>query len=663
MQRRPTYLTRRLMSATRTETLLRDVPQSVSVVSRALIADQAMQSMADVARYVPGVSMGLGEGHRDAPTIRGNSSTADFFVDGVRDDAQYLRDVYNVERVEVLKGSNAMTFGRGGGGGVFNRVLKAAQWTNTRSATIEVGSFGHERATVDVGQSISPGAAIRVNALVDESGTFRVANLQSRQAVNPTLSFLVAPRTMVRLGYEYLNDTRTVDRGIPSYQGKALLDRYTAFFGNPTVNTATMQVRSATSLLEHVTASGIQIRNRSSYSSYGKFYQNSFPGAVVASGATVALSAYNHRIDRKNLFNQTDVTLERYTGSLKHTLLAGAELGSQDTEQFRSTGYFNGTTTTVQVPLSAPTVSTPLLFRQSATDADNQTAVSVASAYMQDQIVLGSRWELLAGARIERFAVRFHNNRDTNRVNARLARTDLLVSPRVGLVFHPIRRASTYASVTRSWLPSTGDQFSSLTVTTRALVPERFTNQEIGAKIDLTDALSLTAAWYQLDRTNTTATDPLDAARVVQTGAQRTRGVEAGLSGDVTSRWQIAGGMAIQQARIVHATTAAKAGATVPLVPSSTASLWNRYRVARGFGVGVGVVHQNRMYAAIDNTLRIPAFTRVDAALFATLHRTLRAQVNVENAFDRRYIASTQGNNNLMPGALRTWRMSLTATP
>ena len=129
------YARLRTSSATKTLTPLRDVPQSVTVVSKDLIDDQGMRGMADVTRYVPGVTMGQGEGNRDQPTIRGNGTTADFFVDGMRDDVQYFRDLYNVERVEALKGGNALIFGRGTGGGVINRVTKEAEWTPTRELT------------------------------------------------------------------------------------------------------------------------------------------------------------------------------------------------------------------------------------------------------------------------------------------------------------------------------------------------------------------------------------------------------------------------------------------------------------------------------------------------------------------------------------------------
>lgn len=142
-----------LTSATRTPTPVRDVPQSISVVARELIADQRMSSMADVVRYMPGVDIAQGEGNRDTPIIRGNASTSDFFVDGIRDDVQYLRDVYNSERVEALKGPNAMIFGRGGGGGVINRVTRQAGWGESREVSLQVGSWDNRRVTVDAGHA------------------------------------------------------------------------------------------------------------------------------------------------------------------------------------------------------------------------------------------------------------------------------------------------------------------------------------------------------------------------------------------------------------------------------------------------------------------------------------------------------------------------------
>jgi catecholate siderophore receptor len=655
--RASSYAALRTSTATKTDTPLRDTPQSVTVVTRTLIADQAMQTMGDVVRYVPGITMGQGEGHRDAPTIRGNSSTADFFVDGVRDDAQYLRDLYNVDRVEALKGANAMIFGRGGGGGVINRVSKEAQWAPTRALTLEGGSFGQKRASVDVGQGLGQRVAARVNGMYENSDAFRDATTLERYGINPTLAVAAGSGTAVRLGYEFFHDDRTVDRGIPSYRGRPSEADIETYFGNPHVSYAEARVHAATATVEHSAPGGVTIRNRTRFADYDKFYQNVFPGgAVDSTGTLVPLAAYNHAIGRRNLFNQTELTYGVGTGVVRHTLLAGVEAGRQSTDNFRRTGYFDDTAATMIVPFDQPTVATAVTFRQNATDADSRAVTTVAAAYAQDQVALSAHWQAIVGVRYERFNIRFNNDR----TGQGLQRDDQMVSPRAGLVFKPAEPLSLYGAYSVSYLPSSGDQFTTLTVTSQTLAPERFTNYELGAKWDVRPALELTSAVYRLDRTNTSAPDPADPSRVVQTGSQRTTGYEVGLAGEVTSAWQVAGGYASQRATIVSRTAAAKAGATVPLVPHHTVSLWNKYRLGSALGVGLGVVHQADMYAAIDNSVTLPSFTRLDGAVYLTLYRGVRAQVNVENLFDTRYYATSQGNNNILPGAPRTVRLSVT---
>jgi catecholate siderophore receptor len=613
--------------------------------------------MADVVHYIPGISMGQGEGHRDAPTIRGQSSTADFFSDGVRDDAQYLRDLYNVERVEALKGPNAMIFGRGGGGGVINRVTKEAQWTPTRAVTLEGGSFEHRRATVDAGDGFGRVFAGRLNAMFEDSRQFRDATELDRQGINPTATIL-AGNTLVKAGYEYFADRRTVNRGIPAFQGGPSSAPIETFFGDPNASRSRLVMHAGDATIEH-TWGGVMLRNRSRIVRYDKFYQNVFPDAVNAAGTEVNLRAYNNATDRRSLFTQTDVTYGLATGRVRQTFLVGAELSRQRSDNYRTTGFFNGTATTLPVPFESPTVSPAVEYRQTASDANNRVDAHVVAVYIQDQIELGSRWEAIVGVRFDHFDVDFHDPRNA----ADLTRDDDMVSPRAGLVFKPVEPVSIYGSYSVSHLPSSGDQFASLTPTTRTLEPEGFENREFGVKWDIRPDLSLTGAWYRLDRTNTAAPDPNEPTRVVQTGHQRSTGHEIGLTGNVTAAWQIAAGYAGQEARMLSRASGAPEGAIVPLVPRQTFTLWNRYQIVPRIGAGLGVVHQTRMFAAIDNTVTLPGFTRVDAAAFLTLTPALRAQINVENLFDERYYPTSHGNNNIAPGAPRTVRFSLTVSP
>jgi catecholate siderophore receptor len=648
----------RTRAGTRTDTAIRDTPQAVTVITDELIRDQSMRSMADVVRYVPGVAMAQGEGHRDAPVIRGVTSTADFFVDGVRDDVQYFRDLYNVERVEVLKGPNAMIFGRGGGGGVINRVTERAGWIPTREVTIELSSFDHRRATFDLNQPLSPNFTVRLNGMYEDSGSFRDFVEVQRSGFNPTATWLPNDQLTVQLGYEHFEDDRTVDRGVPSFQGRPATPSRSIFFGDPGLSQSSATVDIADAGLELRVSDTLTVRNRTVFADYDKFYANVFPGAVNADRTRVSLSAYNNLTRRENLFNQTDVILKLSTGPVLHTLLFGAELGRQETVNLRLTGFFGNTATSIQAPFDRPTLSgTPITFRPGATDADNAVTATVAAVYVQDQAAITPELQLVAGLRFDNFELEVDNNRN----GTRLSRTDELVSPRLGLIYEPLPELSLYASYSVSYLPSSGDQFASLTPTSATLEPEEFRNHEVGAKWELRPDLLLTAALYELERSNTTARDPLDPSRTVQTGETRSRGFELEIAGRVNARWEVRGGYALQEVEITSATLEAPAGRRVPLTPEHTFSLWNKVDVTDRTGVGLGVIRSAESFTGIDNTVVLPAFTRVDAALFHQLTPRVRAQLNVENLLDEDYFPTAHSNNNITPGSPRAVRVSLSA--
>jgi catecholate siderophore receptor len=643
-------------SATRTATPLRDVPQSVTVVTQELMKDQLMQSVGDVVRYVPGISAHQGENNRDDVVIRGNRSSADFFVNGVRDDVAYYRDLYNLERIEALKGPNAMIFGRGGGGGVLNRVVKEPIFRPLHAFTGEGGGSDHKRFTGDLNQQLGRTAAVRLNGMFERSGSFRDGVDLDRGAVNPTLTLVARTGTRLTLGYEHLSDTRVADRGITSVEGRpAAVDRST-FYGDPAQSRVESRVNIGSAALEQPLGRAV-LRNRTVVAGYDRFYQNFVPGAASADQSLVALTAYNNASDRMNVFNQTDVTYTMRTGALRHRLLAGAEVGRQLTDNFRNTGYFGNTSTTIGVAFENPRTSTPVTFRQSATDADNHVRTSVAAAFVQDQVELTSQVQLLGGIRFDRFDLLYHNNR----TGEELGRVDRLISPRGGIVYKPIAPLSVYSSYSVSYLPSSGDQFSSLTAVTQQVKPERFNNYEIGLKWDIRPALSFTAAVYRLDRANTRAPDPNDPTRIVQTGSQRTNGFEAGVNGQMTARWKIAGGYAFQDAFVTSAIAAAPEGAIVGQVPRHTFSLWNNYQIQPRVGAALGVIHRSGMFATISDTVTLPGYIRADAAAFVELTHDLRLQLNLENAFDKRYFVNADSNTNISPGVPRTLRVAIIA--
>jgi catecholate siderophore receptor len=650
------YKVETVASATKTLTPLRDVPQAISVVTKEQIKDQMLLSVADAVRYMPGVTAHQGENNRDQVIIRGQNTSADFFLNGVRDDVQYYRDFYNLERLETLKGPNAMIFGRGGGGGVINRVTKEAVFAPLREITVQGGSFADRRFAADFNQPLTDEFAFRVNSFYEKSDSFRRFVGLERYGVNPTLTFNPGKQTRITFGYEFFRDQRVADRGITSFQGRPANVPISAFYGNPDDSRVRANVNVLSGTVERQFGK-LNIRNRTLYGDYDRFYQNFVPGAANAAGTLVSLVAYNNATNRKNFFNQTDLTYAVSTGSIRHTFLGGAEFGNQRTTNFRQTGFFNNTATSVNAPFDNPTITAPVTFRQSGTDADNRLRLNLAATYLQDQIEINRYVQIVAGLRYDYFDLRYHNNRN----NDTLRRIDNLVSPRLGIVVKPIERLSIYGNYSVSYLPSSGDQFASLTSVTEQVKPEKFQNYEVGAKWDIRRNLAFTSALYRLDRTNTRAIDPNNPTAIIQTGSQRTNGFEAGLTGNVTPRWSVSGGYAYQDAFITSATAAALAGKQVGQVPHNTFSLWNKYQFTSRFGAGLGIVNRSDMFAAVDNTVVLPGYTKADAAFFYSFNERWRLQANVENLFNKKYYLNADSNTNITPGSPRAVRLGLIA--
>lgn len=650
------YQTESTGSATKTLTPLRDIPQAITVVTKEQIKDQMLMSISDVVRYMPGITAHQGENNRDDVVIRGNRSSADFFLNGVRDDVQYYRDLYNLDRVETLKGPNAMIFGRGGGGGVINRVTKEAVFSPLGELYLQGGSFSGKRIAGDFGQPLNDKFAFRLNGMFENSGSFRNSVDLERYGVNPTLTFLPGEATKITLGYERFHDERTADRGITSFRGRPAGVPIDTFYGNPDDSHVRADVNLLSGTIEHRVGE-LNIHSRTQFGDYDRFYQNYVPGAVNAAQSLVTLTAYNNATSRRNLFNQTDLTYAVSTGRIRHTLVSGVELGRQRTNNLRKTGFFNDTSNSLQVPFDNPTISTPVTYRPNATDANNRLKLDLAAVYLQDQIELSRYVQLVAGVRYDYFDLRYHNNRNGDD----LRRIDNLVSPRVGVVVKPLTELSLYASYSVSYLPSAGDQFASLTTITQQVKPEKFSNYEFGVKWDVRRYLSLTSAVYRLNRTNTRATDPNDPTRIIQTGSQRTNGFEIGANGNITRAWSVAGGYANQDAFINSATTAAGAGKQVGQVPHHTLSLWNKYQILPRLGAGLGIIYRSDMFAAVNNTVTLPGYTRVDAAVYYSFSERWRLQGNVENLSNRKYYVNADSNTNISPGSPRAVRVGLIA--
>ncbi|WP_128891878.1 TonB-dependent siderophore receptor [Erythrobacter sp. HKB08] len=627
-------------TGTKTPTPLIEVPQTIAVITEDQLDDQAITQLGDALRYVPGVSLETGEGHRDEVFIRGQETTADFYLDGLRDDAQYYRSLYNVSRIEVLKGANALIFGRGGGGGVVNRVSKKADPLE-RFAEFDamVDSFGAFALTADVNQPLGANVAGRIAATYEEFDNDRQEYEGRFIGISPTLTADLSPQTRLSLHYTYDDDWRVTDRGVPSFNGEPLRGFDTTFFGVPGFNEASAEVHIARARIDHEFSEALSANASVQYANYDKIYSNILPRGT--DGVDVSLGGYRDFTKRENLIGQANLVWNVETGAIDHTILAGIEALDQSTNNGRFGIALSNDTVALQETILYPTVTVTGLSRE------RQSELSVLSGYIQDQIEIGDHVEFIAGLRWERFDLDTQDLVGTNDAD----RVDEMWSPRFGLVVKPTDRLSFYASYSESFLPQAGDQFLILGAGDADFEPEKFTNYEIGAKWLVKPDLFLTAALFRLDRTNTTAPDPANTGLTVQVGESRVEGFEASLVGEVLPGWEASLGYTYLDGEITTTSDFAAAGTRLQQLPKHQVSAWNHFDVTDRFGLGFGAIHQSQQFASFSGNVVLPDYWRVDVAAYYEVSDRVSLQLNVENLFDEDYYPSAHGDNNIQPGA------------
>ncbi len=655
-------------TATKGSAPLRDVPQAVNVVPAQLLRDQGARSMEDALRNVPGVAMSHGDGQRDQVVIRGFTAIADQFVDGVRDDALYFRDLADIERIEVLKGPAAVLYGRGSSGGLINRITKKPQFGETSGeASVGVGSYVWRRATADLNVGISDTAAFRLNAAVEDSGSYRDQQFVKRHNFAPSLALKLAPQTDLLLQYTHARDKRLTDFGIPALNGRPVNVAPGTYYGSSNAaqdDTTTSAMQSFTATLNHRFNDDWSVRNVTRVYGYTLDRYNTLPGGTTDPVTmTVGRSRAFILRDEKGVFNQTDVTWRNQLGGFKQEWLMGVELGQQ---KKRSESVSGGAD---RVSILNPSAAAPVIPAANY-NADNaipsHTTQDTAALYWQNQITLAPQWKALIGARYDVYGQETRYDRKL----ATLSRTDKKFSPRAGLVWQPSDTVSYYVSYSKSFQPS-AEAFA-LAANNTAAEPEITQNKEIGVKLDLLGGkLSVTGALFNLERTNIKNTDPANPSRQINVGTQRTNGFELTASGRLPGRWDVSAGYAYLDGRTTKslATTsssqlpvvAAPALGKVPsLTPRNSASVWVMKDLGQGLRLGGGVSHVGERFTSLTNLVTLPAYTTFDAALQVALGEW-DLDVNVKNLTNRKHYVSAHGSNDnlILPGSPRAVQVTL----
>ena len=644
-QRADDYGTDDGSTATKTPTPLIDVPQAVSFITEDQLEDQAVHQLNDALRYVPGISMETGEGHRDEVFIRGQESTADFYIDGLRDDAQYYRSLYNIERIEVLKGANALIFGRGAGGGAINRVAKRAEFQSAISGEASVDSFGAFALLADVNQPVSDALALRLNATYEEFDNDRDFYEGRFIGVSPTLTAALGTGTTLIASYTYDNDERVTDRGVPSLGTGPLTGYDSTFFGDRDFNFAEAEVHIARARIEHDFNGGLSANASVQFADYDKAYQNIVPSGT--DGTIVRLGGYRDTTERRNWIGQANAIWEAGTGNIESTLLFGVEVSSQDTQNARQTVSFDDgdpMTDDDNVTDLADVIVIPS-YTLNPTSRSRDSQLSTVSFYAQEQLQIGEYIELVGGLRWDRFDLETLNiitGEEGDRVDEKF-------SPRAGLIVKPTPDLSLYASYAESFLPQAGDQFLLLSQQDEGLKPEKFTSYEVGAKWAPLDNVLVSAAIFRLERSNIRAEDPLNPEVTLLAGKSRAEGFEIGAVGEVTDFWKANLGYTYLDGKLLNDNNFGDAGQRLQQLPRHSVSAWNRFDFTDNIGVGLGVIHQSEQFASFSNNVVLPSYWRVDAAAYYTVNDRLTFQLNVENLFDEDYYPSAHGDNNIQP--------------
>ena len=644
------YLSINESNSVKTPTPIIDVPQSLSIMTAEDITERGITSIGEIIDYTPGVNTSQGEGHRDSVVFRGVRSTADFYIDGNRDDVQYYRSLYNVEQVEILRGPNALLFGRGGTGGILNRVSKKAKLDETFTGyKATLNSFGGYGVEIDTNTDMSSTSALRINAMYESLDNHRDFFDGERIGFNPTARFELSEDSVLDMSYEYINHERFIDRGIPTgADGRPVESLKNVVFGDPENNYHELEAHVFRVNLSHQFNDYTKANVNVFYGDYDKVYSNFYASGYDADTNIVELDGYIDETTRDNLIVSGNLISEFSTGSIGHMVIAGTEIIRTNSDQFRLNPEFDSTgndreTFITQRPLMFSGLSginaagNQVTTAFTALNDDTRVNLDVASFFVQDEIELSEHLDLVLGARFDRFDIEVFN---AKAVETR-SRTDEQVSPRAGLIYKPQENISVYASYSESFLPRSGEQYTDINGSDNQLDPDTYSNQEIGIKWDFAQGLSFTAALFENEQSSPQVAD--DNPETLDVINSDISGYELQLTGYLNDDWRITANYSHLEGEIVD--RSGPTGLTPRELPENTFSVWSTYQVNDVFGVGLGATYQDESFINNGNSAVLPSYTRWDASAYYDISDDLRVQLNIENLTDELYFPNAHATH------------------
>ncbi|PVM73966.1 TonB-dependent receptor [Caulobacter radicis] len=703
-----------------------DTPRSITVISSQIIEQTAATSLQDILRTSPGITFGAGEGGQplaDRPFIRGQASGNNVFVDGIRDTGGQTREVFNLEQVEVIKGPDSVYSGRGSGGGSINLSTKSPKARNFASGSAAVGTDNYLRATADANYTFADNAAFRLNLMATKGDTpGRDAVGFERWGIAPSLAFGIDTDTQLTLSYYHLDTDQDPDYGIPLTTkrtwGVAGTDTRTkpasgildvsrdAYYG---LDRDFMKTKAdiATLAIRHKINDNLSVRQAVRYSKTVNDYVVTNPGdggaAQFVAGEWWIKRGTKSRLNpTTTIAAVTDISGQFNLGSLKNSFNAGVELSREKNENSSyliyttngsacPTGFTNNVTTAGVgdcTRLYAPNPNDSWQGVINKGPVSNSVTKS-AAIYAFDTVTITEKLLLNVGARYDSYETRGLNQTVATSSNGVATSITLLQLPKaswdffnyqVGLNYKPTQSSSIYASYATSSTPPTiqgGDQNTAATAAQEVLDPEDTTSIELGAKWNLFgDQLALSGAVFKTERKN--ALILVAQNKSEQVGETQVKGLELGISGKITPKWQVFGGYTYMDSELVRGAVTvvnANTGETAinvntgdPLAntPKNSFSLFTTYRVLRPLTIGGGAYYVSKTFGGNQggagggtNKIYIPSYTRYDAFASYQINDKVDLQLNVQNLTDERYILRTNGVHHADPAPARQTMLTL----
>lgn len=641
----------------KTPTAIRDIPQSVTVVNRAVLDAQGVASLSDALRNVPGITLGGAEGGQIGNNInlRGFSARTDLYLDGMRDRGQYYRDTFDLESVEVLKGPSSMLFGRGATGGVINQVTKQPELKNHSEISGTIGTNRYARSTIDINQRLSDTSAFRLDAMAQNVGSTRDVMENRDFAIAPSLKVGFGTPTQITLSALVQHNHDMPDYGINAINGRPADVNKNNFYGL-TDDRTIQDVTALNAKIEHKFSPKLTFRNQTQFSHYTTDARETYITNIGTFGTAIALKtgagsanqsilatgalntttgnptstplnllygklgSHDRVIHDESLYNQSDLISKFDTGSFKHELITGLEVGhdSYDNQTYTRNGNSTATNFLPLISLTDPAYQSNPASATSTQGNFAKSSANTIALYANDTVELNKQWKVVGGLRWDRYSASITNsinsgNTAGNTTVPSANQTVKFTSVRGGVIYQPTDSQSYYASYGTSFNPS----LEQLTVTSgqQDLGPEKSRSYEIGAKWDLLDGnLSLNSALFRIEKNNARS-QPVSGQYTLD-GDIKVDGFEVGATGHLTSKWQVIGGYTFLDAKVVKSLDGTTpAGNTLANTPRHSATVWSTYNLTKEWEVGGGATYMSNRYANNSNAVSVGSYSRLDGTI------------------------------------------------